>query len=298
MSFVLEVHAMQAFVVLSEELHFSQAARRLGMTQPAFSLLVRRLEERVGARLVERTTRHVRLTEAGRLFLGKTRLALSQMDEAVTLARLAASGARGRLSIGTIQSALYLRLGEAVLTFKQMHPEIEVSLTHIGSPDQIQAVIEGRLDVGIVRPSLPQATLQFDILTREGFAVAAPLDHPVMQQKSVALASLADESFIDYLSATGDVFPQFVAPYCRRAGFEPRFVAETNNTTTTLCLVAARMGIAIVPAWLANIVPHGIGCRPIPEIPAMIELAAAYVPEIASPHVYDFIKILKNAMPG
>ncbi|MCO5089781.1 LysR family transcriptional regulator [Bosea sp. (in: a-proteobacteria)] len=294
MNEMLDVHSMQAFVALAEELHFTKAARRLGTTQPAFSVLIRRLEETVGARLVERTTRQVNLTEAGQQFLDRTRLALSQMDEAVKMARLAASGARGRLSIGLIQSALYLGFPEAIRLFRAQNPDIEVVLSHLGSPEQIQALKEGRIDIGILRPSGSDTELHFETAVREDFALAAPADHPALRKPVITLAELADEPFIHYQSAAGDIFPQFVAPYCRRAGFEPRFVADSDTTAVMLCLVAAHVGIAIVPSWVQHIAPPAIACRPIPEIPAMVELTIAYQPDTASPFARAFVTTLKQ----
>lgn len=210
------------FVTLAEELHFVRAAARLGVTQPALSQQIAKLEERLAVRLFERTKRRVALTDAGRVFHHDALTILRQIELATAGARRAAKGLIGRLTIGFVEASSFNILPRLVSRLSRELPEVSLILQEMVTEEQIEAMRSGRIDVGLLRPMFSEPGFGALPLFREDYVVALPASHPLAEQDSVPLAALRDERFIMTPARKRRyVDGRFRAAF-RRAGFDRR----------------------------------------------------------------------------
>ncbi|WP_203427166.1 LysR family transcriptional regulator [Sinorhizobium sp. BG8] len=251
---MIETRLLRQFVVVAEELHFSRAANRLNMAQPPLSQAIKRLEEEVGARLFERDNRNVTLTGAGHDFLVTARKLLGELEEGVENARRIASGVAGRLSVSFIDTAHLEFLPPILRSFRQAFPDVELDLREGTTAQQIELLQSGEMDVGFMRwPGTPVTGLVFQRVQSEPVLVALPTGHTHAAAPQVPLAALADENFIASPRSEGLGFHDQMVGLCRSAGYSPRIVQFANQMQTIASLVAAGIGVALVPGSLAAI---------------------------------------------
>lgn len=254
----MDLRHLRYFLSVAEEMHFGRAAQRLGISQPPLSHQIRMLEEELGVRLFERTSRRVRLTEAGRLFLPEAQRTLAQAERAAQIARLAHRGELGRLSMGFTASAPFVpRIASALYDFRQSHPQVELSLQELGRDAQIALVEQGQLDIGIVRaldrPPLP-AGLNSECLLEEAMVLAMREDHPLAcREENPSIADLAGVPLILYGATNGAGFNEHLFALCEEAGFQPTIALEVTSFATLLGLAAAGFGATILSQSLARL---------------------------------------------
>ncbi|GID97639.1 LysR family transcriptional regulator [Amorphoplanes digitatis] len=280
----MEMRHLRYFVVLAEECHFGRAAKRLHMAQSPLSHQIRQLEDELGVALFQRTTRRVALTAAGERYLERVREVLRGVEVAGEEARRIAAGDTGHLAIGFTGSATYEMLPTLSRDLRNSFPGIELDLKgELLTPDQVAALLSGELDVGFLRPPVRDPGLDVHVLRSEPLIVALPVSHPLAHRRRVRLEDLDDEDFISYPSHGRSVVHDLVADACRRAGFTPRVVEEVAETSTIISFVAAGLGVALVPASVANLRVTGARYRPLVGDPASVELAVAIRVADASP---------------
>ncbi|MDQ8732357.1 LysR substrate-binding domain-containing protein [Bradyrhizobium sp. LHD-71] len=263
----MELRHIRYFVALAEELHFGRAAARLGISQPPLSQQIKILEETLCARLLNRTNRHVELTQAGQLFLPEARAILERTERAMSVAMRAERGELGELRIAMFPSApLLARIGDAILAFRKSYPDVQLILNEFESHQQTQGVLEGRVQIAIIRsavaPVVPP-TVRATELFREPFFVIMRLDHPLAKRRKICIGELARESFVFYGDRMGRTLPHQVLHLCRSAGFEPRIGQLANGNATITGLVAAGLGIAVVPEAMCQLQHKVIVSRPL-----------------------------------
>lgn len=290
----LEMRDLRFFVAVAEELHFRRAAERLRIAQPHLSLHIRRLEERIGVKLLDRTTRSVRLTKAGEQFQERARYALAQVDEAVTSTRLFADGRSGRIRLGFTPSAGFEVLPAILQDFRRRNPDVGLALTYKETAHQVQELVDGRLDLGFLRPPVHTQRLSTLALSREGVVAAIPRHHPLAAAASLRLEHLADWDFVHFAPVLGVEFQEHVFHYCHRAGFRPRVVFEAADTYSILAMVAAGFGVAIVPEWVRKGSHPRIVFKALREIPPLVDLALAWVPRNSSPAILSFRSVVDD----
>jgi DNA-binding transcriptional LysR family regulator len=242
----LHIDDLRPFVVLAEELHFGRAAARLFVSQPSLSKQIRRLEERVGAAMFARTRRNVVLTEAGRVLLPAATRLLRESATAFALAREAARGCAGVLRIGFGLASLAELLPRTILRFRRVFPHIELQMRDMSTPAQIAALLDGGIDIGIVRLPVARPELKCASLLRERLVVATPRTLPY--RSKLGLAGLRDRPFVIVARSVSETNHDHVLAVCRKAGFTPNIVQETSETFTTLNLVRAGLGVTLVPS--------------------------------------------------
>src|SRR5882724_7402550 len=228
----MELRHLRYFVVLAEELHFSRAAQRLGISQPPLSQQIRALELDLKAPLFERTNRRVELTEAGRALLVEARATLDQADRAVAIVGQAQRGQIGELRIGFAPSApLIAPFTATLLAFRKAAPGVRLVLDDQVSTQQIEALLERRLHIGFIRspsvPDLPDALAAVE-LYREPLSVFVCADHPLAHSRTVPLKALANEPFVFFPRGHGTTLHDQVFALCRKAGFTPRIEQEAR----------------------------------------------------------------------
>lgn len=254
----MELRHLRYFVVLAEELHFGRAAERLGISQPPLSLQIRLLEEELAARLFERTSRRVKLTQAGQLFLDEARAALDQVARARRVAARAHLGELGELVMGLFPSGPLIEpVARAMLSFRQHHPGVRLMLRERATHLALEDMAEGRLEVCFMRyPGqlpLPPGVTALEI-AREPMVVLMPRDHPLATLEGpVPLAALAREPMVHFSPGIGNLLHAHVFALCANAGFEPRIEQEANQNGTIVALVAAGLGITILPRSICRL---------------------------------------------
>jgi DNA-binding transcriptional LysR family regulator len=244
----MELRQLRYFTILARELHFGRAAGALHMTQPPLTRQVQELERELGVVLFDRNNRNVKLTESGKVLLAEATRILQLVEKAKETVARAERGEIGRLMVGYIGSAAYSLLPRALRELRRTHPNVELALIEMTTPDQCEALSSGTIDAAIMRPSL--TALQFDTaeIVSEPFAVALPSDHPKARAGKIHIRDLREEGFIMLPSTASGGLPRQVRELCLRAKFEPKVVQVANQTLSILGLVGSGAGIAIVPS--------------------------------------------------
>jgi DNA-binding transcriptional LysR family regulator len=244
----MELRHLRYFQMVAEELHFGHAAQRLSITQPALSIQIRDLERAVGVPLLARTHRQVELTEAGRVFLESTRLILEQVDRAVHDAQRVGRGEMGELALGFVGSAAYEVLPRLLRAFRRAFPDVVLRLTSMTTQEQLAALAERRIDLGLLRLPVQESNLSWRQITSEPLVVVLPSTHPLAAVAKVPLRALADERFILYPRDDSPAIREAIVHLCHQAGFQPTIVQESREMQTILGLVAGGVGVALVIA--------------------------------------------------
>jgi DNA-binding transcriptional LysR family regulator len=259
----MELRHLRYFVALAEELHFTRAARRLGISQPPLSQQIRQMEEELATPLFDRARKRVALTEAGRMLLVEARATLAQAARAEMVARRAGRGEIGELRVGLFASAPLLpAFAQTVLAFRQRLPDVRLSLQEGPTLWQFEALQRRELDAGFLRcPSRAElpAGLEAVEIAREKLIVVMPRSHRLARGRGpVPLAALAEHPMVFFSRNVGTTLHQQLAALCRRAGFTPRVAQEARENSTLMGLVAAGLGIAVVPPSLSQIRVGGV----------------------------------------
>lgn len=267
---------LRYFIAVAEELHFGRAAQRLSISQPPLSFNIARLEEALGYRLLDRSSRKVELTAAGKVFYSEACRILRVVEQARLLGSRASIGQSGSIRIGFVGTAIFSPISEALRQFDLEHPNTLISVHELNSFEQIDALQGNQIDFGILyQRSIPDS-LNFQILYREPFVCALPAPHPVAQKKSIHLRSLKDESFVLPPRYFSSEYHNRIMSMCIKEGFTPhiRYEARTNAIATVL--VAAGFGVAIVPASISRIAIDGLCFRPLANTSVQSELIGVW----------------------
>jgi DNA-binding transcriptional LysR family regulator len=243
---MLELRQLRQFIAVAEELNFRRAAARLNMSQPPLSAAVKALEAEVGNRLFERSKHYVKLTTAGYLFLREARRVLAQAERAVQAARSARSGA---LRLSHVGSATVGIMPQLLRDFRCHYPAVELHVTQAGTVRQIEMLLHGDSELGLIRLPIEDARgLQVTVLCEEKMLIAVPASHPLASAGKVTIGMLAGEPFINYPPPEGPVFEGTFISACQREGFYPRIVQHAGQMLTKLSFVASGLGVTLIPA--------------------------------------------------
>ena len=246
----MELRHLRYFVAVAEELSFTRAAKRLHIAQPPLSTQIRGLEDELGAELFVRDKRRVYLTQAGAQLLGRARALLADAEEAKVLTRSAAAGVIATLHLGYTASAIFTdRVPQVVRAFRAANPHVLLHLHEMSSLDQVHAIHERVLDVGLLRkPDVPvPEELVITPWLQTPLVAAVPDEHALAQAESLNMADLAGEPLITYPRDSGVGLFWRVIELCQNAGFRPQVIDHARDPSVMIGLVAAGQGIAIVP---------------------------------------------------
>jgi DNA-binding transcriptional LysR family regulator len=287
----LEARHLRYFIRVAEELHFGRAAERLGIAQPPLSHQIRQLEARIGVRLFDRTTRSVKLTLAGEAFLVRARQAVSTMEMAVSEARGAMGVAAGHLVLGSVQTGIQRFLPDIIADFRKRHPLVTFDVRPGTTEDQVARLIDGSLQVAFIRPPQTVGPLALERIFSEGFVAVLPADHPLARRPRLVLADLANEPFVLFSPIVGIGYQSVLLDRCQKLGFHPKVVMEATHTIAIATLVAAGVGVAVIPAWIESMRVPGAVFRPLPELPKVVDLCVAWLAADPSPLVQELVAI-------
>jgi DNA-binding transcriptional LysR family regulator len=293
----MELRHLRYFVAVAETRHFGKAAENLHMAQPPLSQAIRRLEAELGVELFTRTTRQVALTGAGEVFRTDAERILKAVDEAAARVARFASGAEGVLRIGLTGAASYRQLPALARLVKREMPQVMLEVhTEMLTPAQEAGLIERRLDVALLRPPVRQEGIAHRTLATEPLVVAVPGPHRLAEADAVRVEQLRHEDFIMYGATLGSVIHDAVVRSCLAAGFYPHRAYEVTETSAALALVAAGLGVAVLPESIRAAPREGVLCKDI-EDALTVRLDLAWREDDASPLLRRLLEVLEhNAM--
>lgn len=273
----MDLKQLRYFIVLAETQNFHRAADRLNISQPPLTVAIRKLEEELGARLFHREPRGVQLTAAGFSALAPARAAIEQAAQVREAVRLGREGELGSISVGFVGSAINSVLPRVIPAFRFRYPGVELRLEEMTSVSIGVALASRQLDVGLVRlPLMQPGKLDISLIERDLLVAAVPAAHPLASLSCLALADIADEPLI--LHRAVSVLRSVVILACQDAGFTPRIAQEAMQVQTILSLVQSGLGIALVPARMAQANPENVRFLPLAE-PLQIEMGIVLRPD-------------------
>jgi DNA-binding transcriptional LysR family regulator len=255
-----ELRHLRYFVAVAEELHFGRAALRLHLAQPPLSQQIRKLEEIIGHQLFARTSRAVRLTAAGEVFLDRARRTLRTVGEDLAEARSVGRGEIGSLRVGFIGSGMLTPLPAMLGRYRRKHPKADLQLREAMSSQIMQSLLDGAVDVGFLRDGGPLPGLESETLFSEPFVAVLPASHPLAGRKTISPAALREEPFVFFPQVAGRVAYNKTVSICEDHSFRPRIVQEAPQWLTVLRLVGAGLGVSIAPACVEKIAPPDAVC--------------------------------------
>jgi DNA-binding transcriptional LysR family regulator len=293
----MELRHLNYFIAVAEELHFGRAAKRLNISQPPLSQQIKQLEEEIGVRLFNRTKRRVEITPAGLVFLAEARQVITMSEEAVRRTIRADKGEIGQLAMGFIGSANYSVLPQVIREFRRRFPKIEITLTEMNTSHQIEAFHSGRIQVGFLRPpqGIEDKGVSVEPIFREPLMAAIPGNHSLRGETAIPLRLLAKEPFIMIPRQRGPGFFDYIIALCQQEGFSPDIVLEASQFHTIIGLVAAGIGIAIMPASMQRSRIEGVVFRTIAG-GAETVLNMAWITNNQSLVLQNFLNVAREAV--
>jgi len=293
----MELRHLHYFIAVAEELHFSRAAQRLNISQPPLSQQIRQLEDGIGVRLFKRTKRHVELTPAGLVFLDEARRIVAMSEDAVRRTIRADRGEIGQLAMGFIGSANHSVLPHVIREFRRRFPDVETTLTEMNTSHQIEAFLERRIQVGFLRPpqGIEDKGITVEPIFREPLMVAMPGNHPLRRLTFIPLRLLAKEPFIMIPRQRGPGFFDHIIALCQQEGFSPNIVLEASQFHTIIGLVAAGIGLAVMPATMQRSRIEGVVFRTIAGGPETV-LDIAWRTDDHSLVLHNFLAVAREVV--
>lgn len=290
----VELRHLYQFVAVAETCHFGQAAKRLHLAQPALSQSIRQLETELGVTLLTRTTRQVSLTPAGEFFYRETVRNLENIERSTHGVRRIAEGRYGLVRIGFTGTAAFDQLPPIARAIKQRLPGLALEVHgDLLTPAQVEGLRSEQLDVAVLRPPVAGDDLAIRTITTESLLLAVPVDHRYAAEAALEVADLAYEDFVMYADSHS-VVNEAVLRSCRAAGFSPRREHEAPDTSVLLALVAAGLGVALVPESVRALQLTGVVFRDIAGA-STIDLALAWHRDRPSALVDALVSALEEA---
>ena len=294
----MELRHLRYFVAVAEELHFGRAAERLHIAQPPLSRQIHDLERELGAPLFSRVGRRVALTHAGQAFLPEARRTLAQADRARVAAQRAARGETGTLAVGFVEAASYSGLLPDVIgAIRQQVPAVALELFEYSSLQQGEALREGRIGVGLLHsvPADAAEWLETERVLRDPMVAALPRGHRLAGQSRVTLGDLAPDPFLLFGRPNGPGLYDRIIAACQAAGFSPRVAQEAGQIQTLIGLVAAGVGVALVPGSFSELRRPGVVYRPVRGAGVDMDIWAVWRRGDESPVRERFVATLRAA---
>ncbi|PON14607.1 LysR family transcriptional regulator [Candidatus Entotheonella serta] len=294
----MELRHIQYFLVVAEELHFGRAAARLHITQPPLSQQIRQLEDEMGVLLFQRTKRRVQLTDAGRAFQAAAAQMLEQARQAARLAQQTHRGEIGPLTVGFVGSAMAGRFSELLLAYRTRFPKVNLTLLELTTSQQVEALRQRRIDIGVLRPFHPIRAegLAFETIDREPFVVVLPKAHPLAALRRIPLSALAHENIIMVPVDLEPGVEDDIVAFCQQAGCYLQRLPGATQLLTVIGLVAAGMGLSLVPASMRTVQWKGIVYRPVQDRIPPADLTLMWRRDTTSSVVKAFVDTVRERL--
>jgi DNA-binding transcriptional LysR family regulator len=299
----MELRHLRYFVAVAEEKHVTRAAERLGMQQPPLSQQIQALEAELDVQLFRRLPRGVELTQAGETLLADAQIILARVEHATAATKRAARGEQGRITVGFTSSVpFHPFMASIIRAFRDSFPLISLALEEGGTSELVEGLRQERIDAAFIRsPVADLLGLEVRPILEEEMVVALPAAHPLVQRarsEALPLASLAAETFLLYRRPSGPGLYDSIIAGCHRAGFTPQVGQEAPRMVSTLNLVAAGLGVSIVPESMRGLRMDGVAFATLKDRPPLrAPLTLAQRRSERSPVVRRFIDLVNKSAP-
>jgi LysR family transcriptional regulator, hca operon transcriptional activator len=294
----VELRHLRYFVAVADELNFTRAASRLHTSQPSLSQQIRQLETEVGVALLDRSRHHVALTDAGRVFLRETKDILGRLDHAGRLAKQAAGGRAGDLSVGTFPAA-DVRIVPAVRPLvATLLPHLRLILHSKYAVEPVTGLRSGALDVAFMRGPLDEQGLDAVELLQEQIVVVLPAHHALARRRRIPVTLLHDLPCITMERALAPALHDAIATLYGQARIRMQAVSSADNVLGHLQLVQEGLGFALLPDSVGTLLPAGVVLKPLAHEPVpTVSIVVAWRAGNASPLVRAFVDLVRQAVP-
>jgi DNA-binding transcriptional LysR family regulator len=272
----IELRHLRYFVAVAEELHFGRAALRLHLAQPPLSQQIRKLEEILGYPLFLRTSRAVKLTSAGDVFLERAKRTLRNVQEDMEEARSVGRGEEGFLRVGFIGSAMLTPLPAMLGRYRRLYPKVNLQLHESYTSLVVHKLLKSELDAGFLRDGGPIPGLEVEPLFSEPFIAVLPKKHPLAKHKTISAKDLRDEPFVFFTPAAGTLAYEKPVSLCEEYGFRPNVVQEAPQWLTIMRLVGAGLGVTIAPACVKQVAAPDVQCVSLRRATVQSDIELAY----------------------
>lgn len=287
----MELKQLRMFVAVAEELHFGRAADRMHITQPSLSAHIRALEDDLGVQLLYRTTRAVSLTSAGHAFLPQARSTLASAATAMATARGSSHSVEDFIKLGCIDSVTAELLPSAIKKFREHYPNVQFRMLEMLSGQAIQSMYRRMIDVAFTQVAVDNDIFSSKRVLVEQLYVAVNSAHPLAQQEGDAtLASIAIEPMIISARSHRPVIFDLVYEFMRSHGLEPNVLQEVSENQTSMAMVNAGLGVAIVPSWVKDRGYDGVSFIELPGKPPAVETHLIWRTEDANAMIQTFVE--------
>ncbi|HET7086970.1 MAG TPA: LysR family transcriptional regulator [Rhizomicrobium sp.] len=292
---MFDISFLRCFVAVAEEMHFGRAAERMNMSQPPFSRQIQILEHILDVQLLQRSSRSVKLTPAGQTFLPEARHILQLLDNATLLTKRMALGKTGSLKIGFTAMTAVGVLPRLVAGFREKFPNAELRLQEAGSAEQLRKLHSSDIDIAIVRPPLPQTSLQSLCLSSEPLIAAIPATHTLAAKSKIALRDFHGQPFISYLPYEAYYLYTMVGDLLATADVTPNCVQQLTQVHAVIALVHSGIGLSIVPEGARLFNFTNVVLRPIADPqPKPLELLMAWRDDNLNPLVPQMAELARG----
>ncbi|MEI5892099.1 LysR family transcriptional regulator [Bacillus cereus] len=288
----MDIRKMKYFITVAEELNFSRAAERLMMAQPPLSQEIRKLEEELGVQLFHRTKRMVELTDAGEIFLEGARQTIIQVDRTIKETQLAGEGKIGHLIIGFVDSTGIVI--DILKQFRERFPKVQLILREMTTDQQIKALYEKQIHIGFIRSKQNNEILSSEVCSNERLKLVLHEDHPFVSLPNISIKELVDEPFILFPRHFGTNFYDVIITYFWEHGVSLNIVQEAIQMQTIVNLVAAGMGMSVVPSSVESYKKSGVIYKEIKEKTPLINLYAGWRRDEKSVILENFLTVVRE----
>jgi DNA-binding transcriptional LysR family regulator len=292
--FSIEVRQLNYFIAVAEELHFSNAAKRLKMAQPPLSQQIKNLEKEIGIPLFLRTKRHVELTEAGQSFLKNAYAIIKSLENAKEEAVRIHNGEYGQLIVGFTGSVTFDLLPNIIRLFRERNPYINIVLKQLTTSEQVEALHKKEIHVGLLVSPIDSLQLSVEKLREETFVAVLPKDHPLADNTAKLDAkSLFNHPFITTPRNTGPAFYDAIISFFHKSGYSPNILQEAHDLHTIISLVSFGMGVALLPSPFQTINHPRVVFRELND-PFTINISVAFPKDGVSPQLGAFLSLIRE----
>src|SRR5579863_6240075 len=253
----VELRHLRYFLAVAETLHFSRAAELLGIAQPPLSQQIKRLEQLVGHRLFDRTTRGVKLTLAGQLLAQRARTTIEKVQDDLEQVRRLGRGEEGTLTVGFSGSVMFAELPAAIGNYRRRFPKVELRLRELATSGQIQALLDGTIDLAFLRDGDTTDGIEISALFAERYVAVLPEAHALARKRTIRVPDLQNLPFVLFARRLGPLAFDRTVACCERNGFRPNIVQDAPQWPTLVRLVAAGLGVSLAPACVATVAIPG-----------------------------------------
>lgn len=272
----MELRQLRYFVTVAEELNFTRAAEKLHLSQPPLSQQIKALEDEMGVELLHRTRREVRLTDAGEVFLLECRSLLDQLRVAVSTTRRTAAGEIGTIHLGMVTSGIFHVLPTIIDRMRRRFPDIDIAVTDMSSLDQINAVLQDKLDIGIVHSTPSRNGLNRFPIFSEQFSIVLPEHHPLAAKIDLEIQDLEGLPIVAFSRERAPALFDAMVATCQDAGFSPSIAHTARNPLTVFQIVRLGLGVSLVPRSYAKAGVGGVVFREVSHTAGRVQLFAIW----------------------